>query len=296
MLAFITTIRHPRNLTDYGQVEEFLSDTLDSIARQACDDYVVIVVGNQKPAFPLPPQMHFVGVNFPPPTAQRGAQTGMGPVIWDKGTKTGIGLAAAREFSPDFVMFFDADDYLHRDVARYVHDHPDSQGWVVRKGWMYSRARNSYVRRNRLFRICGTSFVVPFAAFEVPDHLTVSSTQSEVVDAFGVDAIEHVIGDHRYALEWWRARGRSLAALPFSAVVYHVDTGENHSGTRMLGPGLPYRRHLLEDFGIRSQKGIAATIWSAIGPSALKPDLRPRRPFFLKPRRPLIQRGRSELA
>lgn len=137
MLAFITTIRHPRNSTDYGQVEEFLSDTLDSIARQACDDYVVIVVGNQKPAFPLPPQMHFVGVNFPPPTAQRGAQTGMGPVIWDKGTKTGIGLAAAREFSPDFVMFFDADDYLHRDVARYVHDHPDSQGWVVRKGALH---------------------------------------------------------------------------------------------------------------------------------------------------------------
>jgi hypothetical protein len=74
-----------------------------------------------------------------------------------------------------------------------------------------------------------------------------------------------------------------------------VDTGENHSGVRLLGPGLPYRSHLFEDFGIRPQKGGLATLWSAIGPAALRPDLRFRRPFFLKPRKPGLARPTVEL-
>lgn len=295
MLAFITTLRHPQNSADYHRVEAFLEETLASIARQTCDDYVVIVVCNQQLTSPLPPRTHVVVVDFPPPTAHAGPQTGMGPFIWDKGSKVGVGLVLARELGADFVMLFDADDYLHRGIAAHVRAHPGSLGWVVRRGWIYSRARNSYALRHRLFRICGTSFIVPFQAYGLPDHLTTASTQAEIVEAFGDDMTEQILAGHRYALEWWRDRGRTLDPLPFAAVCYHVDTGENHSGVRLLGPGLPYRSHLFDDFGIRPGKGAVATLWSAIGPAALRPDVRFRRPFFLKPRKPELTRPAADL-
>ncbi|WP_422747155.1 glycosyltransferase family 2 protein [Mycobacterium sp. WMMD1722] len=282
MLAFITTLRHPRNSADYARVETLLRDTLRSVTRQACDDYVVIVVGNRRPSFPLPPRTHFVEVDFPAPSPRGGPQTGMPPIIWDKGTKATVGLIAARDHGPDYVMFVDADDFVHRDLAGFCRDHPGRDGWVVKRGWMYSQTRNAYAPKWKLFRICGSTYIVPLQAYAIPGHLTVRATQQEIVDAVG-DLFENVLGEHRYALEWWRDRGVNLRPLPFRGTVYQVDTGENHSGNVLLGPGMPYHRRLARDFGIRSTKGPASTLWTSIGPAALRPDMRlPARPAFLR--------------
>ncbi|WP_395310252.1 glycosyltransferase family A protein [Mycobacterium sp. AMU20-3851] len=283
MLAFITTLRHPHNSADYGRVEALLQDTLASVTRQTCDDYVVIVVGNRAPSFRLPPRTHFVEVDFVRPSLQRAAQTGNAPLVWDKGTKVGVGLVAAGEFDPEYVMQVDADDFVHRDLAAFTRDNPGRPGWVLKRGVMYSRARNAYTLQRRLFRICGTSFIVPLQAYEVPAHLTASASQQEIADGFG-DGLEQVLGNHRYSLEWWEQRGRVLEPLPFSGAVYHVDTGENHSGNELLGPARPYRPHLARDFGITASKGTASTVWSSVGLPALKPDRSPRLPSFMSPR------------
>ncbi|WP_245233943.1 glycosyltransferase family 2 protein [Mycobacterium sp. PS03-16] len=283
MLAFITTLRHPRNSADYGRVEALLADTLASITRQTCDHYAVLIVGNRRPSFALPDRAHFVEVDFPPPTAHRGPQTGMAPFVWDKGTKVGVGLVAARVLGARYAMLVDADDFVHRELAAFARAHPASPGWVVKRGFMYSRARNAYAPRFRLFRICGTSFILPLDAYEVPADLAVTASQHQIADAFG-DKLERVLADHRHALEWWKDRGRVLRPLPFAGSVYQVDTGENHSGNFLLGPGMPYRSHLARDFGIRSSKKPASTVWSSVGPAALKPDMRLPRPGFLRPK------------
>lgn len=88
MPAFVTSLRHPNNSADYDRVEVLLQDTLASITRQTCDDYVIIIVGNRKPSFDLP------------------------------GTKVGVGLVAAREFDPEYVMQVYADDFVHRGLPR----------------------------------------------------------------------------------------------------------------------------------------------------------------------------------
>ena len=286
MLAFVTTLRHPQNSSDYDNVEQLLQDSLRSISRQSCDDHITVIVGNQLPRFALPPRTHFIEVDFEPPSPVRGPRTGMDAVIWDKGTKTGVALAWLRASHPDYVMFFDADDFIHRNVAPYVRDHPSSPGWVVKRGYVYSRHRNAYARRRRLHRICGTSFIIPFTAFDVSPTLEADATQGAVADAFGADMMEQILAGHRYALQWWRRRGRVLDVLPFEGVTYQVDTGENHSGNRLVGPALPYGQRLADDFAVGSSKSRPATWWSAIGPAAWRPDLRPQRPFFLKPRTP----------
>ncbi len=277
MLSFITTLRHPQNSADYGRVEALLQDTLASLYRQSCDDYMVIIVGNRRPAFPLPARATFVEVDFPPPSDLRGPQTGPASVIWDKGTKTAVGLIAARAFAPDYVMPVDADDFVHRDVAAYAHARPGRLGWVVTRGWVYSRDRNAYALRRKFFRICGTSFIVPFEAYEVPPDLGVSATQQQIAEAFG-ERLENIL-EHGYAYDWFSEHGRHLEPLPFMGAVYQVDTGENHSGNVLVGPALPYRSHLYRDFGIRPSRSTGATLWTALGAPAFAPKFqRPTSP------------------
>ncbi len=282
MLAFITTLRHPHNSADYGHVESLLQDTLASVTQQSSDDYISIIVGNQRPAFSLPKRAVFVEVDFPPPSHYKGPQTGRAPVIWDKGTKTAVGLVAAREFGPEYVMAVDADDFVHRELVAFVNARTGHAGWVIKRGWMYSRARNAYRLRRNFYRFCGTSFIVPLDAYDVPPHLTVSAKQQEIAEAFG-ERLENIL-EHGYAFDWWRRHGRDLEPLPFPGAVYHVSTGENHSGNPLAGPALPYRPHLHRDFAIRPSKSPAATLWASIGPAALKPDLRFQRPAFLQPK------------
>jgi hypothetical protein len=270
MLAFITTLRHPQNSADYGRVETLLQDTLASVTRQSCDDYRAIIVGNRRPAFPLPERAVFVEVDFAPPSALKGPQTGPASVIWDKGTKTAVGLIAARAFAPDYVMPLDADDFVHREIAAFAHARPGRPGWVVTRGWVYSRARNAYAFRRKFFRICGTSFIVPFDAYEVPPDLTVSATQQEIAQAFG-ERLENLL-EHGYAFDWWREHGRRLEPLPFAGSVYQVDTGENHSGNVLVGPALPYGSHLYRNFAIRPSRNPASTLWASLGTPAFKPD------------------------
>ncbi|WIM88712.1 glycosyltransferase family A protein [Candidatus Mycobacterium wuenschmannii] len=282
MLAFITTLRHPQNSANYGRVESLLRNTLESLTRQTSNDYVAFVVGNRRPSFAMPPRTVFVEVDFPPPSDVHGPRTGPAPVIWDKGTKNAVGLIAARDCRPDYVMPIDADDFVHRDMVAFVRDRPGHTGWVVKRGWVYSRARNAYRLRRRFYRVCGTSFIIPFDAYEVPAELTVSSTQRDIAEAFG-ERLEQIL-EHGYAYDYWRKHGRTLTGLPFPGAVYHMDTGENHSGNELFGPALPYREHLYRDFAIRPSRTASSSLWSAIGPAALKPDLRFQLPMFLQPK------------
>jgi hypothetical protein len=167
-------------------------------------------------------------------------------------------------------MPFDADDFVHRGIAEFAGSRRGRAGWVVTRGWVYSRARNAYALRRKFYRICGTSFIVPLDAYEVPPGLTVSATQQEIAGAFG-ERLENLL-EHGYAFDWWREHGRHLERLPFAGAVYHVDTGENHSGNMLVGPALPYASHLNRDFGIRPSKPAAATLWSALGAPAFRPD------------------------
>ena len=268
MLAFITTLRHPQNSVSYGRVEELLKDTLASISSQTSDKFVIVIVGNKKPDFALPEQAHFVQVDFPPPAPPTGAQTAREPFVWDKGTKLGVGLIAAKEFAPTHVMSFDADDFVHRNLADTIHQNPGHPGWVVEDGWMYSRARNSFVRQQQFNRTCGTSFIVPFDAYDVPDHLSVSATQEEIAVAFG-ERLSAIMGAHRNAEAWYRAHGRNLEPFPYAAAVYHVDTGENHSGKSLTGIAHPLNVSVQRDFGIRPSRSRVSTLWAAVGPRAV---------------------------
>ncbi|MEJ7636229.1 glycosyltransferase family A protein [Aeromicrobium sp.] len=260
MLAFVTSLRHPRNSTDYGRVEQLLLETLHSVTQQTSDDFVVIVVGNREPSFPLPDRVHFVRVGFRAP-APKSIRVSRSPFIRDKGAKIGIGLVAARQFSPDYVMIFDADDFVHRGLAEFAAANPGQNGWVFKDGWMYSRARSAYRPQPQFNRTCGTSFMVPYDAYGVPDELEVTATKSEVREAYG-ERLSKIIGAHKWAEEWFADHGRPLQPLPFQGAVYHVDTGENHSSNALEGWAKPLGSRMVAEFGISPTRGRLGILWA----------------------------------
>ena len=269
MLAFITSLRHPDNAKDYGHIEELLRGSLASIEAQSSDEYVAIVVGNRSPSFALPPRVHFVEVDFGPPQPARGRHAGRDDFVRDKGSKIGIGLVAARQFAPENVVFFDADDFLHRNLTKFVSAHPEINGWVIEDGWIYSRARNGYAKQNEFNRTCGTCYVLPYDLFQISPDLHVGSTQREVVESFG-ELLPNIMGAHRNATQWLGERGVVLERVPFRAAVYHVDTGENHSGKELPGVVRPWRSMLAEEFAIASSKPPGRTLASCFGPRAFR--------------------------
>lgn len=268
MLAFVTSLRHPQNSVDYTRVEELLRKTLASVTAQTSDDFVVIVVGNKEPSFALPDRVHFVHADFPPPAPPTGAQTARAPFVWDKGTKIGLGLIAARRFQPDHAMIFDADDFVSNRLAAFAAANPASPGWVIRDGWMYSSARRLVRRQPDFNRTCGTSFVIPYEAYGVPD-LPLTASQQEIADGYG-ERLEAILGAHRGAVEWYREhQQRIVAPLPFRGAVYHVDTGENHSGKAMTGVAIPPSARVRREFTLPTGATSAATYWDAFGPRAI---------------------------
>lgn len=263
MIAFVTSLRNPLNSDSYQRVEHLLKLTLDSVCAQSDDDFVVIIVGNRPPAFTLPRKTHFVEVDFPPPTTTPGPRTELGPFVWDKGTKIGIGLVFARRFEPDHVMIFDADDFVSRQIAAFVNSHKESPGWVIDAGWMYSSARKVFRKVPEFNRTCGTSFVIPYRAYGVPYELDVHATQDQVAAGFG-EKLYRILGAHRDAQTWHAEQGRILESLPFRGAVYHVDTGENHSGKTMQGLARPSTVALRHEFGVPDQSRLMSSLWRSI--------------------------------
>lgn len=248
VLAFITSLRHPDNARDYARNEELLQGTLNSIAQQTSSDYVVVVVSNVPLSFPLPGRVVSVVVDFPPPTPV-GTHASYPAVVWDKGTKLGIGLIAAREYAPDYVMITDADDFVHRELVAFTSHNAGAPGWYIPRGWRYSSERNVY-RSLRAFHLqCGTSYILPFAAYGVPDSATVNVGQGEVFDAFG-DLLATILGSHMRVRQWANRHGYPLAALPFRGAVHHVDTGENHSRGTLGGVARSATRQMCETYGM----------------------------------------------
>lgn len=268
MIAFITSLRHPDNAVDYGEVERLLQRSLRSVTSQTGGGFVVIVVGNRAPSFRLPPRVHFVQVDFPAPPEPTVREERWEVVIRDKGTKLAVGLLAAHAFSPDFAMMFDADDFVHRGLSEWVARQPrEANGWFVSQGWMYSGARGAAKPIRDLHRVCGTCYIVPWRMYEVPDGIGTDASQEELIAAFG-ERLRWLMGKHNGSDRWLADHGNPLEELPFDGAVYHVDTGENHSRKTLSEPLPMMPRAVAARFSIRHRHPWPVRWWRSSGPGA----------------------------
>lgn len=252
VLAFVTSIRHPHNSTDYGEVESLLRQSVAAWLRQGDPRFTIIVVANRHVELPTDLRVHEVLVDFPPPTDARTARTGIAAVLRDKGTKNAIGLARARELGARHVMFVDADDFISNDVTAFVAEHPEDPGWTVTDGWRVQFERRALRRHRGDFHLqCGSSHIVRTDLLPSTRRGT-DATQDELYAEQG-ELLERWLGSHMHIHD-----DLALASLPFPGALYRVGTSQSHSGNALGALGTPVSRAVAEEFGV------PATGWSPL--------------------------------
>lgn len=253
MIAFITSIRHPANCRSYERIGCLLDRTLGSVCRQSNGDFIVVVVSNRKPPTRLNDRrVVHVQVDFPPAHPTKGCTPDLEQTRLDKGTKYAAGLIHARVHRPTHVMFFDADDFIHRDIAAFANDRPDADGWYIDQGYVYWEGSSRIFAIRDFWRFCGTCNIVAFRLLDPGDRVTAASSQTEILETLGDRSVRRILGSHPFIAEHFDALGWSLEPLSFPGAIYVRGTGENRSPHRGF-PSLLGKRidpKITEEFGL----------------------------------------------
>ena len=169
MLVFVACIKHPENSQSYDEVWKLLNNTLFSVCSQSDHNFRVIVVCDKKlPLFHheelINTYTEFVEVDIPchgddvlknfdrlgnlsPPLAnpkwwnrwqekdfvitKPEGYFHIANVVLNMASKFLIGILAAQKYNPEYVVFFDGDDYVGNDIAAYVNAHSRKNGWMM---------------------------------------------------------------------------------------------------------------------------------------------------------------------
>jgi GT2 family glycosyltransferase len=237
MFTFITSVKHPKNCFNYKRVWDLLRDTLFSVCSQTCKDFRVIVVCNKDLGgfdgiYRITKHTEVLTVDFPPPSGEATAHTGVRACNYDRGLKYLVGLLHAKQYDPDYVMFFDCDDFVSENIVATVNKQPLQSGWYCYRGLFL---RNwSVAFKKEFHRICGTSHILNYEQLtkEIDfGKLSNSSSVAELLEHTNHFYVRGVLGCHLTFDSYFFNLFSSLQPFPDpGAVMYNIGNGENHSG------------------------------------------------------------------
>ncbi|MBW2997923.1 glycosyltransferase family 2 protein [Candidatus Woesearchaeota archaeon] len=229
MIVLITSIKHPENSKSYRKVWELLNNTLSSVCNQIDKNFKIIVVCNKRLSLEknrdkILKHTDFIKVNFPPVS-----QEGYEGIRIDRGTKYVIGLKAAKKYKPEYIMFFDADDYIGNNISEYVNKNPKKNGWVIHKG--LDLIGDMLRKRDNFFNGCGTANIFKYKLImsKISMFITTNSTQEKIIKKTDEYFLKFILGSHRFAKKYFEDNKKPLEEFPFRCAIRLFDTGENHS-------------------------------------------------------------------
>jgi len=217
-LVFAIALKPKSASSDWQRVEDNLRRTIRS-ARASDPGGLVIVACHDEPSLgDVADGVSVLRVPFPEPSSP--ADGGR-----DKAAKRRHAAAWLRETMRDddsvYVMFLDADDLVHRDMAAHVRATGEGS-YVVESGYVADLDRRVLRhRRTDFHKTCGSSFVCRFARGELPaswdDLAAPFSRFGSSPDQRGHPEYDQVAAE----------LGRSPAVVPFPAVTYVVNHAES---------------------------------------------------------------------
>jgi hypothetical protein len=243
--VFGIPLRSRQTARDWDQVSHLFEATLNSVLAQSDPDFSVIVACHERPTAIGFTDPRVVTIELPPRPIVGSAEQ-----MKDKGLKHMCIGAALRRMGGGFLMFVDADDLVSNRIVAYVRRHPDPHGYIVDAGYEYDCATGLVRMAPRFDRLCGSCAVFNYALTDLPE--TPHSTAPCRFTSFS---------NHSHWRDIANTQGRPLAPLPFRAVVFVRNNGENHSiatgnigwRRRLLRTVLPSRRPSLgfcREFGL----------------------------------------------
>jgi hypothetical protein len=255
MVVFVTSLRHPHNARNFRHVETIFERSVRSVCSQIDPEFRVVVVSNVKPQIGFDdPRIIYHVVDYPPPSAAAGPVPSSEARWRDKGTKLLAGMLLAREFAPRGFAIFDSDDVVSRRLAGLVNGTPTPAGWYIDHGYAVNCRTWTARRQSGMVRYCGTTLIpnadVLLGLANLKPGLHAHSTHQELLDGLTPFYNTHIIGSHFYMLQYFAARGLHLRRVPFRAVGWMQETGENSLLNTGIATGLPLNRAFCEEFGL----------------------------------------------
>ena len=159
-------------------------------------------------------------------------------VVLNMGTKLLIGILAAKKYNPEYLMFFDADDYVGNDISAYVNAHPGENGWIMSHG--YRMAGNRVAPYYRWSSVCGTGNIYNYSLLQemVAPEVCDKSTQNELFEYIDSEFLI-TIGRHDRPRKYFYEKGKPFLDYPTRSVIHLVDHDESSEYKRKLIHGKP---------------------------------------------------------
>ncbi len=213
MLTFVIPVRHQDTVEDWASVKQRLTVTLRSIAAQTDPNWNVIIAANEGADLPdCPPKVAVVRVNFPSVLlAEDGTPMHRSKSVQlDKGRRILSGLLAARPTG--HVMVVDYDDMISRNLAAFVGENRDENGWFFDDGYLYSGGDQLFRYETEFHLYCGTSHIIRADLLEIPARFEDAKP----------NYVAHWLGAHIFIKAELDRKKALLARLPFPGAIYRV--------------------------------------------------------------------------
>ena len=186
MLVFVVPVKSKSISRSWSLLSILFERCIRSICSQTDDSFKVIIVCNDRPNTNfLHPNLHYVEVDFLPPTSDGYEQDILGGYDYgysqdiarknaDKARKILRGIEYSQRFNPNHIMVVDADDCVSQNLAKFVNQDPNCDGWVMKKGYIYREGSRWLIKNIKNFnQISGTSVIfkneIYSVLFENPD-------------------------------------------------------------------------------------------------------------------------------
>lgn len=232
-LVFVIPILHPGSADSYDRAWCLLEDTVNSCSAQIKNNFRVVVVGNELVREFEDDRCEFVKVSYPPAD-----QSTIASAHTDKGAKRCVGvLHSINKYTPNHIMFVDADDYVGNDISDYVSRNLNEPGWYVPTGYFYVTNKwgtKLLYKRSRFQTLCGTSHILNTSLLSeligTVDLCRATSDIDYVVNRVSESVLLDVLSDHQAIRKIFEdSFGATLLPYPTRSCVRVCNTGENHS-------------------------------------------------------------------
>lgn len=265
MITFIICVKHYENCHSYESTWKLLENTLVSVCNQTDKNFNVIVVSNKTlddfSNHPKIKNVKFIEVDWDPPSSsnawqinsQTSHKSGMEQIRKDRGTKYILALSQVQKIDNQnhYVMFVDADDFIHKKLAEYVNN--SSKDFLkVSNGYMLA-SKNLFEELEQFDQTCGTCNITKVELLKEEinfEGITLNSSQQNVIQSTKDYYLKMIIGSHRWSFGYFGDLGYKKGKIPFHAVVYNCSHNEQHSGKGHIKLNKICTDEMINDFSI----------------------------------------------
>lgn len=154
-------------------------------------------------------------------------------VALNKATKLIMGIVIAKKYNTEYVMFFDADDYVGSDVSAYVNSRSGENGWIMTHG--YKLIENKIAPIYNRNSICGTGNIFNYSMMVgfIPSEISESSTQEEIFQYCDSEFL-FTVGRHVRTRYFFEKQNRPFKDYPFRSVAQLLGHDESSQNARMI--------------------------------------------------------------